>query len=64
MDWTNFARELFTVFCFVSFLLFAWIAYSRSAKKRYQQVAQMVIDDDDTPHQQHDDGQQPCNGAR
>jgi len=62
MNWTNFARELFTVFCFVSFLLFGWIAYSKSSKKRYKEVARMVIDDDDTPRQTDDE--QPSNGAR
>jgi cytochrome c oxidase cbb3-type subunit IV len=62
MNWTNFARELFTVFCFVSFLLFSWIAYSRRSKKRYDEVARMIVADDDTPHQ--NDEQQPCDGAR
>lgn len=62
MDWTNFARELFTVFCFASFLAFVWVAYSRRSKKRYEEVAQMVVADDDTP--QRNDEQQPCNGAR
>lgn len=51
MDWTILANELFTVFCFVSFVLFAWIAYSKSSKKRYHEVASMVIEDDDTPRQ-------------
>jgi cytochrome c oxidase cbb3-type subunit 4 len=49
MDWTSLARELFTVFCFGSFLLFAWIAYGKSSKQRYKEVAGMIIDDDDTP---------------
>jgi len=62
MDWTNLARELFTVFCFVSFIVFAWIAYSKSSKQRYKDVASMIIDDDDTPKPA--DPQQPCNGAR
>jgi cbb3-type cytochrome oxidase subunit 3 len=62
MDWTNLAREAFTVFCFVSFLLFGWIAYSRSSKKRYKEVANMIIDDNDTPSQT--DEQPPSNGAR
>ncbi|BEV73706.1 MULTISPECIES: cbb3-type cytochrome c oxidase subunit 3 [unclassified Paludibacterium] len=62
MDWTNFARELFTVFCFASFLVFAWVAYSKRSKKRYNDVAKMIIDDDDTPR---DNGeQQSGNGAR
>jgi cytochrome c oxidase cbb3-type subunit 4 len=62
MDWTNLARELFTLFCFASFLLFCWIAYSKSSKKRYQDVASMIIEDDDTPKQTAE--QQPCNGAK
>ncbi|TDR82732.1 cbb3-type cytochrome oxidase subunit 3 [Paludibacterium purpuratum] len=62
MDWTNFARELFTVFCFVSFLLFAWVAYSKRSKQRYNEVANMIIDDDDTPKE--DPAQQTGNGAR
>lgn len=62
MNWTNFARELFTVFCFASFLLFAWVAYSKRSRKRYEEVAQMIVADDDTPHP--DNVQQPCNGAR
>ncbi|MBV8047743.1 MAG: cbb3-type cytochrome c oxidase subunit 3 [Paludibacterium sp.] len=63
MDWTNFAHELFTVFCFVSFLVFAWVAYSKRSKQRYNDVAKMIIDDDDlTPEE---DGDEPSgNGAR
>jgi cbb3-type cytochrome oxidase subunit 3 len=49
MDWSTLANELFTVFCFVSFLIFAVVAYSRSSKKRYREVATMIIEDDDTP---------------
>jgi len=51
MDWTNLARELFTVFCFVSFLVFAWVAYSRASKARYKDAASMIIEDDDTPRE-------------
>jgi len=62
MNWTNLAHELFTVFCFVSFMLFGWVAYSRRSKKRYEEVAQMIVSDDDTPHPGHE--QQPSDGAR
>ncbi|MBQ5429089.1 MAG: CcoQ/FixQ family Cbb3-type cytochrome c oxidase assembly chaperone [Neisseriaceae bacterium] len=43
------ARILFTVGCFGAFLIFVLIAYRKGAKSGYDQIAQEIVDDDDTP---------------
>lgn len=45
------ARSLYTVLVFISFALILFVAYNRKAKKRYDDVAQSLIDDDDIPHE-------------
>lgn len=45
----NLARILFTVGCFVAFLIFVLIVYRKGAKSGYDQIAKDIIDDDDTP---------------
>ena len=60
----NTARSLYTVLCFVSFLLIVYVAYNRRARKRYDDIAQKMIDDNDLPenpaveppHSTHDNG--------
>ena len=41
------ARELFTLFCFVSFMLILWYAYSKRNKTTLDSVGRSVIEDDD-----------------
>ena len=43
------ARILFTVGCFGAFIVFVLIAYRKGAKSGYDQIAQEIVDDDDTP---------------
>ena len=43
------ARILFTVGCFGAFLIFVLIVYRKGAKSGYDQIAQEIVDDDDTP---------------
>lgn len=43
------ARILFTVGCFVAFLIFVLIVYRKGAKKEYDQIAKDIVDDDDDP---------------
>jgi len=49
MDWTNLGRILFTVFCFTVFIVIALGAFGKKAKKRYDEAANLVLDEDDTP---------------
>ena len=62
MDLTNLGRALFTLLCFGTFVIVSWVAYSKSSKKRYDEVASMVIDDDDSPSDVA--GEEPSNGAK
>ncbi|MDO5686187.1 MAG: CcoQ/FixQ family Cbb3-type cytochrome c oxidase assembly chaperone [Neisseria sp.] len=43
------ARILFTVLCFSAFIIFVLITYRKGARKGYKDVAQEIIDDNDTP---------------
>lgn len=43
----NTARILFTVFCFVSFILIVLLTYRKGAKSSYDDIARNVVDDDD-----------------
>ncbi len=45
----NLARILYTVGCFLAFMLILLYAYGRKAKKSYPEQAQRIIDDPDTP---------------
>ncbi|CUA86553.1 MULTISPECIES: cbb3-type cytochrome oxidase subunit 3 [Gulbenkiania] len=47
MDWANLARSLFTVFCFVVFIVILVGAYSRKSKKRYDEAANLPFMDDE-----------------
>ena len=47
MDWTNLARILFTVFCFTVFTVIAIGAFGKKSKKRYDEAAKLVLDEDD-----------------
>ena len=47
----NTARILFTVFCFVSFILIVLLTYRKGAKSSYDDIARNVVDDDDLPLQ-------------
>ncbi|GGY03395.1 cbb3-type cytochrome oxidase subunit 3 [Paludibacterium paludis] len=62
MDLTNLGRELFTLLCVGTFALVVWIAYSKSSRKRYDEVAAMVIEDDDRP--EGSKGEEPTNGVK
>lgn len=45
----NLARVLYTVGCFLAFVLILLYAYSRKNKNTYNDQAQRIIDDPDTP---------------
>lgn len=45
------ARILFTVGCFSAFIIFVLITYRKGGKKSYDEVANEIINDDDTPHE-------------
>ncbi|WP_049261899.1 cbb3-type cytochrome oxidase subunit 3 [Neisseria bacilliformis] len=46
----NWARQLFTVLVFVSFILVLYIVLNRRNKANYDEASRSIIDDDDTPH--------------
>lgn len=48
MDWA-WARILFTVLVFVSFMLVILIVSGKRNRSNYQDAAQSIMDDDDTP---------------
>lgn len=43
------ARALYTVGCFLAFMLILLYAYSRKNKKTYDDQARRIIEDPDTP---------------
>ncbi|MDK4680936.1 cbb3-type cytochrome oxidase subunit 3 [Kingella negevensis] len=57
MDLT-WASSLFTVGVFISFVLVLFIVFSRKNKANYQDAANSIMQDDDTPNAQanHDNG--------
>ncbi len=58
----NWARTLFTVCVFISFMLVLIIVWSKHNKANYDDVANIIVDDPDTPT---DDVQvKPDNGAK
>lgn len=48
----NWVRALYTVGCFLAFVMILLYAYSRHNKKIYEDEAQSIIDDPDTPSDQ------------
>lgn len=61
MDLT-WARVLFTLLVFVSFVLVLWIVFSKRNKTNYDDVAEFIVNDPDTPN---DNVQvKPDNGAK
>jgi len=46
MDLTEFGRLLFTLLCFGTFIVVVLIAYSKKSKKRYDEAANMLFDED------------------
>ncbi|TIC78466.1 cbb3-type cytochrome oxidase subunit 3 [Crenobacter intestini] len=62
MDWTNFARSMFTVLCFASFIVILLGAYGKKSKQRYEEAAMLPFMDDE-----YASGQAPeraSNGAK
>lgn len=49
MDLT-WARVLFTLWVFVSFMLVLYFVFRRKSKSGYQEAASSIIDDEDTPN--------------
>ncbi|MCW3479611.1 cbb3-type cytochrome c oxidase subunit 3 [Neisseriaceae bacterium JH1-16] len=47
MDLTEVGRLLFTLLCFGTFIVVALIAYSKKSKKRYDEAANMLFDEDE-----------------
>ncbi|SCK05821.1 cbb3-type cytochrome c oxidase subunit 3 [Vogesella sp. LIG4] len=47
MELTNLARTLFTVFCFTLFVVVVVGAFGKKSKKRYDEAANLVFDDED-----------------
>ncbi|MBP6344929.1 cbb3-type cytochrome oxidase subunit 3 [Neisseriaceae bacterium CLB008] len=47
----NTGRILYTLMCLGIFLIVLFVVYGRKSKKRYDQVSQALIDDDDLPHE-------------
>ena len=45
----NWARSLFTVCVFISFMLVLIIVFNKRNKGNYQDAAQSIVDDPDTP---------------
>ena len=45
----NWARSLFTVAVFVSFMLVLYIVLNKRNKTNYDEASRSIIDDDDTP---------------
>lgn len=46
----NWARSLFTVWVFVCFMLILFVVLNRRNKANYQDAADSIMRDDDTPH--------------
>ncbi|MDF0605096.1 cbb3-type cytochrome c oxidase subunit 3 [Neisseriaceae bacterium TC5R-5] len=62
MEWITIARSLFTVGCFAFFIVVVLLAYSKRAKARYEEVANLPFLDDDKVQESELD--QAANGAR
>lgn len=60
MDLTNLARILFTVFCFVTFIVILIGAFGKKSQRRYDDAANLVFNGDE--EEQH--GIDTANGAK
>lgn len=56
MNDATIARILYTLLCFGSFMLIAFFAYRKSSKKSYDEAANQLFEDDDTPKNKEDQG--------
>ena len=56
----NWARSLFTVVVFVSFMLVLYIVLNKRNKTNYDEASRSIIDDDDTPHGSGNDNDSPA----
>lgn len=45
----NWARSLFTIMAFISFMLILWIVFSKRNKANYEDAANSILHDPDTP---------------
>ena len=46
----NWARSLFTVLVFVSFVLVLYIVLNKRNKTNYDEASRSIVEDDDSPH--------------
>lgn len=60
MDWTNLGRILFTVFCFVTFIVILIGAFGKKSQRRYDNAANLVFNGDEEEQQAID----ASNGAK
>ncbi|GHD71929.1 cbb3-type cytochrome oxidase subunit 3 [Vogesella fluminis] len=60
MDLTNLARILFTVFCFVAFIVILIGAFEKKSQRRYDDAANLVFNGDEEEQQ----GIDAVNGAK
>ncbi|HFC8542798.1 cbb3-type cytochrome oxidase subunit 3 [Neisseria weaveri] len=51
----NWVRSLFTVWVFISFVLVLYIVLSKKNKQNYNDAAQSIMDDNDTPESSKDE---------
>ena len=51
----NWARSLFTVWVFISFILVLYIVFNRRNKKNYDDVASSIFDNDERRPSEKDD---------
>lgn len=50
MEDATIARILYTLLCFGSFIIIVFFAYKKSSKTNYDEAANQLFADDDTPH--------------
>lgn len=60
----NWVRSLFTVWVFVSFVLVLYITFHKRNKKNYDDAANSIMTDNDTPHSLNDTQSNRDNGAK
>lgn len=46
----NWARSLFTLWVFVSFILVLYIVFNKRNKQNYRDAANSIMEDEDTPN--------------
>jgi len=54
----NWARSLFTVWVFISFILVLYIVFNRRNKKSYDDAASSIFENDDKDSSQKDEREQ------